>query len=243
MNRSRLLSGTAVVAAVGLLAGPALAFNEVHWDWNLDADTYIDQWVDIYVDVDPSGFVALENLQVQLGDVTAESYVSDIDNNRPSSWGWFPQPIDAELELTEVVSAATAVGNASSLKSHVSTNIHEAQVLSGALEGFSFQPAEITATSKVWDIENATVDTSATAVGNLKSIELAAVTADDAVLIADIKQISNAEVSALSEVYNVSVNGYDNLVAIDRPIVSSVATAIGNNLSVTVTSPGGVSFD
>jgi hypothetical protein len=296
-----------------------MAFTEVEWTWNLDAWTDIDQEIDIYTFLDPSGLVALENLQVQIGDVTAESYVSGVDNNRPEGEGGQievdlgsleleleassvgiaidteatatyngPQGVtgnltvgvqggginpggtdsasvdlgsilvgdpaealvlDAELELPEVVSSATAVGNASSVRSEVKTDIHEAQVLfgtgevgdlSGALASLTFlTPAQVSATSQVNDIFNATVDSNATAVGNLKSIEVAAATPDDAILIADVKQFSYADVSALSNVYDVEINNYDNLAAIDRPIVSSVATAIGNNLSVTVTSPLG----
>lgn len=319
MNRHRLLAGTAAVAVAGLLSAPAMAFNEVDWRWDLDAVSRINQTIDIYSYLDPSGIVALENLQVQIGDVTAESYVWGIENNRPEGEGGqievdlgtlelemaastvgvyldseatatYTGPngatgnltvgvaggginpggadsasvdlgtiligdpagalvLDAELELPEVVSTATAIGNASSVQSEVKTDIHEAQVLFGtgemgdlsnALSAFLFvEPANIRATSAVTDILNATVDSSATAVGNLKSIEVAAATADDAILIADVKQISFADVSARSKVWDVSINNYDNLAAIDRPIVSSVATAIGNNLSVTVTSPLG----
>src|SRR5690606_29778350 len=134
MTRQSLLGGAALAAVASLIAAPALAFEKVEWEWDLEAHTDIDQYIDAKVDIDPSGFVALENLQLQIGDVTAESYVSDIDNNRPHDkkygWGWsVPKALDAKVELPEVVSSATAVGNASSVKSHVSTNIHEAQVL------------------------------------------------------------------------------------------------------------------
>ena len=65
-----------------------------------------------------------------------------------------------------------------------------------------------------------------------------AVTPDDAMLVGDFTQVAYANVNATSNVYDVSLNNYTNLGSLDRPIVSSVATAVGNNLAITVTSPG-----
>jgi hypothetical protein len=105
-------------------------------------------------------------------------------------------------------------------------------------------PGQVDALSRVEGVLNASVDSDATAVANNKSLSLDAVTADDAVLIADATQFSYMNVSATSDVSRVSINGYENLglngpssEVLNRPIVSSVATAVGNNLTVSVSSP------
>jgi hypothetical protein len=87
------------------------------------------------------------------------------------------------------------------------------------------------------DITNASVDSSATAIGNNKGIDLQAATANDAMLVADVNQFAYADMTAMSNVSDVLVENYTNLGLIDRPLVNSVATSIGNNLSVTVESP------
>ena len=180
-------------------------------------------------------------------------------------------PFDARTELPEVASAATAVGNNSSIESNVMVEVHEGQflfgtpdsdfgpifgvasvgggldvgntnqliggaVLAGAALGF-VQPAEISAVSRVSDILNATVDSAATAVGNNKSITIDARTNSDALLMGDVTQVAIANVSATSRVSDVSLNNYINLGKLDRPIVNSVATAVGNNLSIKVSGP------
>lgn len=168
------------------------------------------------------------------------------------------EPLDAVAELPEVVSTATAVGNNMNIESTGSTQLHLGQLLfslcGGCEEGeptpeianldgdllSNLTPAEITAISTVYDILNASVDSSATAVGNNISVNLDPATPDDNALVADIKQISLANVSATSQVYGVSVNNYTNLGAfrvggeLDRPLINSAATAVGNNLSIRV---------
>jgi chitinase len=102
------------------------------------------------------------------------------------------------------------------------------------------------------DIINATVDSTATAVTNNMSVDLAyAVPAanvttfqgghhhspaldSDAVMIGDFKQVALSDTSAVSVVTDVSLNKYKNLGGEFRPIVNSVATAVGNNLSISV---------
>ena len=88
----------------------------------------------------------------------------------------------------------------------------------------------------MYDILNASVDSSATAVGNNLAIAIEA-EGPDRLLMADVTQISVANVTATSTVYDVSLNNYINLGALDRPIVSSVATAVGNNKSISVSAP------
>ena len=143
----------------------------------------------------------------------------------------------------------------------------------GAIVGV-LTPADISAESNVWNIRNATVDSSATAVANNISVTLKSdVDGTDGsdeerlslctdghcgppshdgdallsnhVLIADITQFAYANVSAVSNVCDVSLSDYKNLspntddlsATLGRPIVSSVATAVGNNVSITVGVP------
>ncbi len=112
--------------------------------------------------------------------------------------------------------------------------------------------ANIEAESTVYDIRNASVDSSATAVANNLNVTVASGNASNHIVIADITQFALANVSAESEVSDVSATGYSNMrqlktdtlqtiggttnvpVSVPTPWVSSVATAIGNNASINV---------
>lgn len=177
---------------------------------------------------------------------TIEVEVPDDPEGEPGA------PLDALTELPEVISAATAVGNNTTIETDTAVELHEAQVLVGDVEfpagedtdltqgldvlGWSVTPATVSATSTVYDILNASVDSTATAVGNNLAIDIEA-EGPDRLLMADVTQISVANVTATSTVYDVSLNNYINLGALDRPIVSSVATAVGNNKSISVSAP------
>ena len=106
------------------------------------------------------------------------------------------------------------------------------------------EPATISATSSVSAILNASVESNATAVANNMNIDLEASTPDDAFMIADITQHAFANVSATSLVDDVTINNYTGLGAAgfgpgedQIPLVSSNATAVGNNLAVKVSGP------
>jgi hypothetical protein len=102
------------------------------------------------------------------------------------------------------------------------------------------QSADIDATSNVYAIENASVDSSATAIANMHSIDVEAASATDAMVVADLVQFSYADVTASSHVAGVSADHYSGLGALDadgniaRPLVNSVATAVGNISTITV---------
>jgi hypothetical protein len=160
-------------------------------------------------------------------------------------------PLDALTELPEVVSAATAVGNNTTISADTAVQLHEAQWAIGDVAipptetdgaGFTWEgvvgigTAEISATSTVSAILNASVDSSATAVGNNLSVDVVAA-GDDRLVIADALQVSVANVTATSDVSDIDVNNYTNLGAIDVPMVNSVATAIGNSKSISVNAP------
>ncbi|MEZ5918543.1 MAG: hypothetical protein R3D66_01005 [Alphaproteobacteria bacterium] len=113
---------------------------------------------------------------------------------------------------------------------------------------------EVTANASVYDINNATVENTATAVGNNISIDIAAATPADAFLVADLTQFNYANTTATANVSNVSLDNYTGFgeagfgncggCVIDGlhdgpqvPIISNTATAVGNNTSIKVSSP------
>jgi hypothetical protein len=374
-----LAASLGVLAGVALAATPAMAFDDVDWDWKKDVKEYVD--IDAYIDlkVDITGMVQVEKLQIFLGDVKAESYVHDIDNNpfyektgywdpdyavpedkkkhgyggkggdfeinigaicyalcigvvvddwdkhgkrrhKDDGWDKIPvKPLDARVELPIVLSAATAVGNNQSITSDVPIFLHDGQYLANVKSGNTYPTptpvsydtqdawkkppicvygfgkdcdkpnhdyggnafvdlaedflkdakyhklthANISAYSKVWDIKNASVDSSATAVGNNISVTLASDVDgcndtcnqgrfSNHIVIADITQFALANVHAKSEVYDVSATGYNHMrelttetlseregdpgftIKVPTPWISSVATAVGNNVSISV---------
>ncbi len=145
-------------------------------------------------------------------------------------------------------------------------NIHTDILLSAGMSASAglIEKGSVTATSLVGTLNdpegtpdeslggilNALVDSDATAVGNNLSVELEADTDADAFVLADLTQFNFADVSATSLVAGVDVNNYTNFSgaglgpcegciegAPQLPLVSSVATAVGNNVSISVTSP------
>lgn len=309
LKSARTLAASLGVLAVGALAAsPAQAFDNVNWSWKKDVNEKVD--IDVYIDVDveSTGLVEVEKLQIFLGNVNAVSEVHGVTNHQPDIGGHWQQvycycyggyfvkdSFDALVELPEVVSAATAVGNNQSITSDVPVFLHDGQFVAntrangdnwdypslagavdarmgtdyggggdgcnecgnlhtdlaalftlGAAIGF-LTPADISAQSNVGYIKNASVDSSATAVANNLSVNLQSNVdggtncdtgcydrLSNHVVIADITQFAYANVSALSSVHGVEVNNYSNLGSIDRPLVNSVATAVGNNVSINV---------
>jgi len=355
-GKASLLASASTLALVFGM-GSAHAFNEVNWSWNADVTETVTKDIVIDVDFEPTGMVMLEDLQVSIGDISAESYVYNVSNYQPQGaneggsvqidlgtidWShsrdvtpilqggtnnasfnytfdptqsgvvaynpiatgannqvfglafnesgqielgtitvdFQPSgedvPLDALTELPEVVSEATAVANNTSIESDTMIELHEGQFAFGggsvesipdaigaiaayglgahlAHEGVNsnlvgaallgtaamlgaIEPAEVSAVSGVGNILNASVDSSATAVVNNLSANIEAPDGDR-VFIGDVTQFAFADVSALSSVAGVSVNNYAGLGGLDRPLVSSVATAVGNNKSITVKAP------
>ncbi len=99
------------------------------------------------------------------------------------------------------------------------------------------QQGEVSADSTVSDILNASIDSSATAIGNNLSVDLNANIDGDAFAIADLTQFNYANVTANSSVSGIDVDNYANLGILEMPLVNSVATAVGNNASISVSSP------
>ena len=146
-----------VLAAASFATSPAMAFDNVEWNWQNDVKESVD--VDVYIDVDveSTGLVQIEKLQVFLGDVKAESYVSHIYNNpirptddvKPPPGGGHHgyddkkkpdvrvsvKPLDARAELPIVLSSATAVGNNQSITTDVPVFLHDGQFVANVKDG------------------------------------------------------------------------------------------------------------
>jgi hypothetical protein len=323
--KTSLLAGTSAAVLGMMIAAPASAFDRVTWTWDSTVTDTIDRNVTINQELTPTGLVQVEDLQVHIGDVTAESIVTGITNNQPAGEGGlvdagtmdiqfqyglggegvevldndfkspevlsatvdegdeFPdingtvfatidlgeieieaeESYDALTELPSVVSTATAVANNTSITSDVAVSLHEGQFAfntgEGA-EGFDgidtgnsnlslatvlgilainggIGQGEVSANSDVSDILNASVESSATAVVNNLSVDVAPVSGQDSVVMADIVQFAFANSVATSSVTDVSLNNYTSLGLIDGPVISSVATAVGNNKSISVGTP------
>lgn len=334
--KSGLLASVSLAALSLIVAAPAHAFDEVDWRWDLNINQDINTEVNVAVNIDPTGLVVVESLQINAGDVKSRSIVSGIYNNQPAGTGTVDlgttditfqygiggdmlingaqspnvtagnvdetdqlpningtvtatvdlgevtvpptASLNAEANLPSVISAATAVANNMSVDSEVGVQLHVGQFAFGdgagspsvqfgggggygggyggghhgssgnsnltladtltdlVLDG-GLVKANIKATSKVTDILNATVDSSATAVGNNLSVAVGPVSPDNALVIADITQFSYADVTAKSKVKDVTISNYTGLGSLTRPIVNSTATAVGNNASISIKTP------
>ena len=168
-------------------------------------------------------------------------------SNGQFNYGGFTVP----TSLTENQDALVAVSESSENSNHALANVG---TLAGAL-GIITQ-GEVTADATIDGslnengiaIQNASVDNAATAVGNNFSVDLAAITAGDAFMVADSTQFNYANTSATALVDGVSIDNYTGLGAagfgnaldemgVQTPVISNVATAVGNNASITVSSP------
>ncbi|GAA5173321.1 MULTISPECIES: hypothetical protein [Halomonadaceae] len=234
----------AISAASAMVLGisQAQAFDRSDWDWDLDVDTYVDQDIDINVGLDdPSGLALAEIDQTFTGSVSATSNVTNIDNMvKPDktidadwwSTGHGKGGVDVDINYDysaigngAIESAATAVANNASVETDVQTNLDSNQIWYGS--------GSISASSTVAGIDNMTVDSAATAVGNNLSLDLQANTAADSILLANINQVGTGSVSAYSYVNDVSLMVTDPG-TLKGPEISSVATAVGNNVNVSL---------
>jgi hypothetical protein len=190
---------------------------------------------DIYSNVP----VYLHDAQIAAGDINALDGEFGGPDGGPDALAFFL----GAVALTEVDDELEG------LNAH--TDIAALTIL-GAATGF-VESADITANAYVSDILNATVDNSATAVTNNMSVTLEALQPNDAVMIADITQVGIADVTANAELNScdgecgdpaVEINNYANIGGAGLgplgdvgPIVSNAATAVGNNLNITVNGP------
>jgi hypothetical protein len=255
----RSLKATLLAAAalsVMALSAPALAFDTVQWNWQLDANTSVDQDVNIDVSTNPTGVGIVENGQTFAGTASATSTVTapavSLD---PASI-----PSVSVNDVARLESSATAVGNSASISSDLSANIDSSQVVGGAVTGVSVEDpqgngngngnafglndgetelgiATISATSTLTGAQNLQIDSAAQAIANNLSINLGGPTNDDRTLLANNVQSTFATVTATSTVDAPVASNLTGLGSLTDAFIGSTATAVGNNLQVQVSAP------
>lgn len=233
LNKTAL---SVAIAFAGITAvSSAQAFDSVTWVWDATVNSTVDTSALSDVNVTPAGLTQTENDQTAFGAMTSTSLVTVVDNLIiPVLSG---NSID---DLASVESAATSVGNNGSITSDVSMQTDNSQVYAGVdlsvapLITTALIPGAILASSSVLGVTNATVDSSATGVGNNLSLDLTTISDQDAFAIANNEQLAVALVTSTSTVDAVLFDGISGMANNTNPAVSSTATSVGNNLSVNV---------
>jgi len=215
------------VAVTAFSAAPASAFDGVNWTWEKDVREHVNIWVNINVCNDPTGLVEIEKLQIFLGDATAYSKVAfvNVDMYDPGghwdfSWCWYPvwipNAFDARIDLGAVVSTAVAVGNNQSITSDVPVFLHDGQFVANIADEDRCDYCDFSGISG----DSLSPDTQTTATSNTYT-ELAYLFTIGALVGA----LEPADIHAESDVF-----------AIHNATVDSSATAVANNISVTLAS-------
>jgi len=86
LNRKALLGTVAAVALGGSAMGmssDAQALEKAYWNWDLYIDTNVYENIHIDVNWEPLGKIIDQVVQIQLGDVTADSHVTNVYNWKP----------------------------------------------------------------------------------------------------------------------------------------------------------------
>ena len=245
LKNVRALAASLGVLAMGAVAvSPAMAFDNVSWNWSNNTKQHTDVDVNVDVNVDSTGLVQIEKLQIFLGDVKAESIVKDITNTPGATGPQGPKgysvmggddkdhggpsakvpSLDARVELPIVLSSATAVGNNQSITTDVPVFLHDGQFVANVKDHRyadstgGFDIAAFSASLPASDARGS-YDGSASN-GNLHT-NIAGLFTLGAVL----GVLDKADIQAKSLVDNIR-----------NASVDSSATAVANNLSVTVAS-------
>jgi len=260
-------ASAALILGLGLAASPAMAFDTVNWTWTLTrTDTSTNTSTSNLMAL-PTGDVAVQARQIYLGDVHAES--DSTATVLPAA-----SPLDGPTDLGHVESSAAAYANVYSAASEVPLSVDVGQYHVGRVDpaagavptvadplatnpnqayangliadvGSGFlTPHQTTATATAVGVTDTTAASSARAVSNTASLELAAPPAElvgadptagfitNALMSADMTQLSIGGTDARATT-SVTMNNASNMGALDRPIASASATAIGNLLSAT----------
>lgn len=147
--------------------------------------------------------------------------------------------------LAGLLAGAYVVDNDEDLEG-INEHTTMAALLTVAAGSGLIEPANVSASANVSDILNAYVDNAATAVTNNASFTVESGNIENHVMVADLTQWGNANVTANAGVSDVTIEGYTNFGAANlgggglediTSVVASAATAVGNNLSITVGMP------
>ena len=231
MKNQLMLASAIVIAA----AAPAAAFDTVTWNWNADVISTVTTNAVGDVVVAPTGLEQVESEQTALGDFAATSSTLGVTNDVISL---------SRLTLDDVVAVettASALGNSATLESDVSVQYDSSQTFGGvdlSLLGTGLLevslPGTLLATSTTTGVVNGTVDSDATAVANNFTADLVTTSDQDAFLIGNNVQTAFATIGSTSLVDVVSFTDVSGLGTLVDPAVSSVSTAVGNNIGVTI---------
>jgi len=145
-----------------------MAFDKVDWTWTVRKiqHEYVD--VDVNIDINATGLVQIEKLQIFLGNVKAEAYVSHVYNDADHTYvkvpfekevcygsgysrschtvtDWKLEPLALTVaQLPEVTNAASAFGNLQVITSDVPIFLHDGQFVAnvyGYPDGEYIDPA------------------------------------------------------------------------------------------------------
>jgi len=243
LKSARTLAASLGVLAVGALAAtPAMAFDKVDWNWTNHTYEWVSIDVDVDIDVESTGLVQVEKLQIFLGNIKAESKVEHIYNNQYDRDQYFDSPFykdgwlipgasyihcnsgcdldevafNALVDLAWVNSAATAVGNNQSITSSVPVFLHDGQFLANTNEngwGHEYYGDDLITLLLAGAVYSGTDDNLHTAVALAMTVASAGGLLDPA-----------------------NISAYSSVKYITNARVDSVATAVGNNLNVTLAS-------
>lgn len=230
-----------LVSTIALFAAyPAFAFDTVTWDWDADVVSTVVTAATSDIAVTPDGLEQIESEQSTLGDFASTASTLGVSNNALSS-------LSTGIVLDDVAAVettATALANSASLTSDVSMQFDSSQSyggvdllgltgLTGGLADVSL-PGVLAATATTAGVINSTVDSGATAVANNLTANLVTTSGEDAFALGNSVQNAFALTTATSLVSTVAFANVRNLGTLVDPAVSSVSTAVGNNLGVTI---------
>ena len=260
-SRMALLAG---VAASALTFGSsAFAFDNVDWNWNQNVNTNVNVNANVATNIDPTGLVDLEKLQLMIGDVSATSTVDGVYNNQPTqagdgtvsfdvNWSGPYDPITGDFSSPP----ATLGGDLSGSSSAVTGAVNESGNALSFQADFTDVPVTV-AGSQTFDAltELPQVASAATAVGNNQSItsDVGTQVHDAQVLFGGFSNsvdgapsmpdpgntgLSAALAVALGGAYGIitpsTVTAESDVSHILNASVDSNATAVGNNANIEV---------
>lgn len=234
LQKKTVLS-VAIAAASVMVAPLALSFDTINWNWDADVQSTVTTDATSNIEVNPTGLAQTENDQETYGSLDAVSAVTGVDNLVIALLDG--NPVE---DLASVESVAAAVGNNAAITADVSMQTDSSQTFAGVdvsldpLNVGALLPGSILAASSVIGVTNTTVDSSATGVANNLSIDLDTMSDQDSFAITNSDQLAVALVSTISTVDGALYEGFNGMGTTDSPTVSSAATSLGNNLSITV---------
>ena len=103
-GKATLLAGASALA-LGLATSQASAFQDVDWEWDTDINEKINiKITEHFKQLDPRGLVQVEQLQISIGDIEAESTVTYIKNDPERQYGETIKKLDVQGAYVDIPS-------------------------------------------------------------------------------------------------------------------------------------------